>query len=185
VGHLSEVKGYPTFLRAARAIADALPECSFAALGGETIAPGYGDMLRRMTVELGLADRVQFLGWRPDVADVLQAADVVTLPSRAEGLPLAVLEAMACARPVVATPVGGVPDAVVDEQTGLLIPPDDPDRLAAAILRLLRDRSLARRMGAAGRRRVEESFSLDSFASGVAAVYRELLGTPARRVATA
>jgi len=131
-----------------------------------------------MAVDLGLADRVRFLGWRPDVADVLQAADVVTLPSRAEGLPLAVLEAMACARPVVATPVGGVPDAVVDEVTGLLIPPDDPHRLAAAILRLLRDRDTAGRMGAAGRRRVEESFSLEGFASGVEAVYQDLLAPP-------
>ena len=137
-----------------------------------------------MAVDLGLADRVRFLGWRPDVADVLQAADVVTLPSRAEGLPLAVLEAMACARPVVATPVGGVPDAVVDEVTGLLIPPDDRHRLAAAILRLLRDRDTAGRMGAAGRRRVEESFSLEGFASGVEAVYRDLL-TPGQHLARA
>jgi len=175
VGHLSEVKGYPTFLRAARTIANAVPECAFAALGGETVSRGYGNVLSDMAVDLGLADRVRFLGWRPDVADVLQAADVVTLPSRAEGLPLAVLEAMACARPVVATPVGGVPDAVVDEVTGLLIPPDDPHRLAAAILRLLRDRDTAGRMGAAGRRRVEESFSLEGFASGVEAVYHDLL----------
>ncbi|HEV8315902.1 MAG TPA: glycosyltransferase family 4 protein [Vicinamibacterales bacterium] len=184
VGHLSEVKGYPTFLRAARTIANAVPDCAFAALGGETVSPGYGKVLHDMAVGLGLANRVRFLGWRPDVADVLQAADVVTLPSRAEGLPLAVLEAMACARPVVATPVGGVPDAVVNEETGLLVPPDDPRRLAAAILRLLRDRETAARMGAAGRRRVESSFSLESFASGVEAVYRDLL-TPAPRLATA
>jgi glycosyltransferase involved in cell wall biosynthesis len=184
VGHLSEVKGYPTFLQAARAIANALPECAFAALGGETMSPGYGTVLRRMAADLGLADRVKFLGWRPDVADVLQAADVVTLPSRAEGLPLAVLEAMACARPVVATPVGGVPDAVVDEVTGLLIPPDNPQRLTEAVLRLLRDPATAGRMGAAGRRRVEDSFSLESFASGVQAVYRDLLA-PAHHLATA
>jgi glycosyltransferase involved in cell wall biosynthesis len=184
VGHLSEVKGYPTFLQAARTIANAVPECAFAALGGETVSRGYGSVLSDMAVDLGLADRVRFLGWRPDVADVLQAADVVTLPSRAEGLPLAVLEAMACARPVVATPVGGVPDAVVDEVTGLLVPPDDPHRLATAILRLLCDPDTAGRMGAAGRRRVEESFSLVGFASGVEAVYRELLA-PAHHLATA
>src|SRR5205823_5255694 len=85
-------------------------------------------------------DPGSFLGFRSDVADVLRAADIVVLPSLDEGLPLAVLEAMACAKPVVATPVGGVPEAVVDEVTGILVPPSDSESLAAAMLRLLQDR---------------------------------------------
>jgi Glycosyl transferases group 1 len=95
------------------------------------------------------------------------------VPSLAEGLPLAILEAMACARAVVATPVGGVPEAVVDGTTGLLVPPRDPDTLAAAVTRLVRDRDLARRTGAEGRRRVETHFSLERFVADVQTLTRK------------
>jgi glycosyltransferase involved in cell wall biosynthesis len=175
VGHLSEVKGHPTFLRAAKTVLDRVPQCRFAALGGETITAGYGAELQRLAAELGLADRMHFLGFRNDVPAVLQAADIVALPSQAEGLPLAVLEAMACARPVVATPVGGVPDAVVEGVTGHLVPPDDVARLAEAIVGLLQNPVRAARMGAEGRRRAETYFSLDRFVSGVERLYDELL----------
>ncbi len=174
VGHLSEVKGYPTFLRAAARIAERLPECAFLALGGETTGPGPLARFERLAAELGLADRMRFLGFRPDVADVLRAADVVVLPSLDEGLPLALLEAMSCAKPVVATPVGGVAEAVADEVTGLLIPPNDPNALAAAVTRLLADRELAGRMGLAARRRVVSQFSVTRLVSDVETLYRQL-----------
>jgi glycosyltransferase involved in cell wall biosynthesis len=175
VGHLSEVKGHPTFLRAARLVADDGHTCHFAALGGDTLGTGYQSKLDEMAATLGIADRMTFLGFRNDVPDIMAAADIVVLPSRSEGLPLAVLEAMACAKPVIATPVGGVPEAVVDGVTGVLVPPDEPVRLAGAIRRLLADRALARGMGLAGRRRVEALFSLDTFAAGVQGLYDDLL----------
>jgi glycosyltransferase involved in cell wall biosynthesis len=174
-GHLSHVKGYPTFLRAAAQIAAALPGCAFVALGGETIQKGFRAELERLAGELGIAPLVHFLGFQDDVPAIVKAADVMALPSRDEGLPLAVLEAMACGRPVVSTPVGGVPEAVIDGETGLLVRPDDSEALAGAVLRILRDNDLASRLGAAARHRVEDGFSLDRFVVRVAALYEELL----------
>lgn len=175
VGHLSEVKGYPTFLQAAARIAAEVEGCAFLALGGETIGHGYQDQLERLAGELGIRERVRFLGWRKDVAEILLAADVVVLPSLVEGLPMAVLEAMACERPVVATAVNGTPEAVVNDVTGLLIPPSNSDALAKAVIRLLRGPTFARRMGLAGRQRVEAHFSLERSMASVQALYDELL----------
>ena len=177
-GHVSDVKGYPTFLRAAARIARELPNCLFLALGGETTGPGPLARFKSLAGELGIRDRVSFLGFRSDVADVLRAADIVVLPSLDEGLPLAVLEAMACAKPVVATPVGGVPEAVVDEVTGILVPPSDSESLAAAMLRLLQDRDLARRMGNAGMRRAQEYFSVRRLVTEVEALYEQAMTGP-------
>lgn len=175
VGHLSDVKGYPTFLRAAARIAAQLPDCRFLALGGETTGPGPLARYKCLAAELGIGDRMTFLGFRSDVADVLRAADVVVLPSLSEGLPLAVLEAMACAKPVVATPVGGIPDAVVDGQTGWHVPQNDPERLAAAVLRVLTDREAALLMGVLARQRVETVFSVKRMVAQVEALYTDLL----------
>jgi glycosyltransferase involved in cell wall biosynthesis len=175
VGHLSDVKGYPTFLQAAARISRVLPGCRFLAVGGETLTQGYGDMLLKMARELGLADSVRFLGWREDVADILRAADVMVLPSLVEGLPLVVLEAMACGRPVVATAVNGTPEAVVHGETGLLIAPNAPDELCESVLRLLRDPGLAASMGAAGRRRVENMYTLRRYVTQTEDFYGSLL----------
>ena len=177
-GHLSDVKGYPTFIRAAARIARELPDSLFLALGGETTGPGPLARFESLASELGIRDRMRFLGFRSDVADVLRAADMVVLPSLDEGLPLAVLEAMACAKPVVATPVGGVPEAVVDELTGILVPRADSESLAAAMLRLLKDRDLARRMGIAGMRRAQEHFSVRRLVTEVEALYEQAIAGP-------
>ena len=107
----------------------------------------------------GLADRFQLLGLRPDVPDLLAAADLFVLPSLWEGLPMALVEAMAAGLPVVATEVSGTRAVMVDGETGLLVPPGDVPALARAITALLCDPARAAAMGAAGRRRVETYFS--------------------------
>jgi glycosyltransferase involved in cell wall biosynthesis len=124
---------------------------------------------------LGVRDRVVFAGRRDDAAELLVELDVLALPSWTEGLPLVVLEAMARRRPVVATPVGGTPEVVVDGETGLLVPPRDPDALAAALRRLLADADLRRRMGDAGYERVRERFSADAMTGRVLEIYDEVL----------
>jgi glycosyltransferase involved in cell wall biosynthesis len=143
-----------------------------------------GDGPRRAMLEarrdaLGLGDRVRFLGTRPDVPDLLAAADVVVLSSVREGLPVTLLEAMRAERPVVATAVGGCSELVVDGETGRLVPPEDPAALGAAVAPLLADRGLAGAMGAAGRRRWSERYTAEAMVRGTEAVYREVLGARA------
>ena len=175
VGHLSDVKGYPVFLRAAARVASAMEDCAFVALGGETVQPGFGAELERLAEDLGIGGRVNFLGWRTNVAEIMQAADVVVLPSLAEGLPIAILEAMACAKPVIATRINGVPEAVQHGVSGVLVEPRDVEALAAAMQQLFRNPETARAMGKAGRRAAEQQFSTGRFVSRVEAVYQALL----------
>ena len=176
LGHISEVKGYREFVQAAALISKALPDCAFLAVGGETTQLGFQGQVVEQVSRLGLTDRFYFLGFQQDVAPILRAADVMALPSLAEGLPLAVLEAMACGRPVVATPVGGVAEAIDDGKTGLLVPPRNPEALADAILGLLRNPARARTVGAAARQRVVERFSSTQFAERIQQFYDEILG---------
>ena len=129
---------------------------------------------------LDLANAVRFLGRVDDVAELLAAADVVVMPSRQEGLGVAALEAMAAAVPVIASRVGGLPEAVRDGETGLLVAADDPTALAAAIARLAADRALATGLGAAGAARVRQRFTMTGMADATLALYRRLVETAAR-----
>jgi glycosyltransferase involved in cell wall biosynthesis len=131
--------------------------------------------LEAQAAELGVADRCLFLGERTDMPDLLAASDLVVLPSLYEGLPVSVLEAMAAERPVVATAIGGTDEAIVSEESGLLVPPRDPAALAVAIGRLQGDPALARRLASAGRARVEREFSADRTAREVMRIYDEVL----------
>ncbi|MDH4096601.1 MAG: glycosyltransferase [Betaproteobacteria bacterium] len=131
--------------------------------------------LERRARARGLAQRVRFLGRRSDVADLLAACDVFVLPSRREGLGVAALEAMAAARPVIASDVGGLGEAVVHERTGLLVPPGDAAALRGALARLLGDAPLRKRLGDAGPVRVRERFTADRMVEAYEALYHELL----------
>jgi glycosyltransferase involved in cell wall biosynthesis len=132
---------------------------------------------RRLASELGIDGAVRFLGPVPRarLATLLCESHVFVLPSRYENLPLGVLEAMACARPVVAARVGGVAEMVEDGVEGLLVPPEDPHALALALRRLLEDAPLRRRMGEAGRARVLGRFTWDAVAAETEAFYAGLL----------
>lgn len=131
--------------------------------------------LERRISERGLADRVRLLGRREDVGDLLAGADLFVLPAHREGLGVAALEAMAAGRPVVATRVGGLADAVVEGRTGLLVPPGDAAALAAAIERLVEDRALRERLGAAGPSRVAEGFLPAQMVAAYEGVYRGVI----------
>ena len=134
--------------------------------------------LRDLAADLGLADKIDFLGTTDDVQQFLRQADVFVLPSRAEGLSNALLEAMSCGLPVVATRIPGNLDAITDNTSGLLCEVNDPDSLAAALNRLLVDESLRARLGSGARERVQERYSLPSVAERYAELYRELLRPP-------
>jgi glycosyltransferase involved in cell wall biosynthesis len=115
-----------------------------------------------------------WLGERSDVEDLLFASDIFVLPSHQEGFSNALLEAMAASVPAIATAVGGNSDAVVDGETGLLVPPSNPRSLAAAILRLAKNPELCRRFAEAGRRRVEQKFSLEACVDRYEKLYRAM-----------
>jgi glycosyltransferase involved in cell wall biosynthesis len=172
IGRLCDVKGQKELIQA---LAD-VPTARVVLVGADVEQNGdFRQELERTAERLGVRDRVVFTGPREDARDVLAEVDVVALPSWTEGLPLVVLEAMAQRRPVVATPVGGTPEVVVDGETGVLVPPRDPGALAAALRRLLDDADLRRRMGDAGYERVREHFSEETMARRVLAVYDKVL----------
>lgn len=123
----------------------------------------------------GLAPRVQLLGVRDDVGNLLGAADVFCLPSRAEGLGVAALEAMAAGRPVLATRVGGLADAIVDGRTGRLVEPDDPAALAAVLARWIADPLERERLGRAGPERVAERFLPEQMVRAYRKLYARIL----------
>ncbi len=146
--------------------------------GIQVVIAGKGpqrDGLERRAQELGLSERVDFLGHRDDVPELLACSDVVVLPSLNEGLPLAALEAMAAEKPIVATSVGGTDETVIDGQSGLLVAPGDSRALATAIRRLLDDPSGAAALARAARSRVEQSFSCTTMVDRVTGIYGELL----------
>lgn len=141
-----------------------------------------GDGAERANVEklakdLGLGEQeVRFLGFRNDVPDLLAASDLFVLPSRAEGLPMSILEAMSHRLPVVCTPVGGNPELVLDGQHGRLIPVDDDAAMAEAITALVSDPVLRKRQGDAGHLRVTQDFSFERTSRNYETIYRRVLG---------
>lgn len=168
IGRLCDVKGQRELVEAIAQVPGV-----HAALAGDDLEQGgaYRELLAQLARERGVADRVHLLGYRADVDALLAEADALVLPSWIEGLPVVVLEAMAHAKPVIATPVGGTAEAVADGETGVLVPPRDVDSLAAAIRELAADPARARRLGAAGRARVGREFSDAEMARRVLEVY--------------
>lgn len=167
MARLEREKGFDVLLRA------------FAELKGEPVRLIIGgDGLQRADLERQAADlaiHVEFQGFISDVPAFHTQTGVFVLASRSEGMGLVFAEAMAAGRPVIATRVGGVPEFVVDGETGLLVEPENPGALAGAIRRLLADPALATRMGEAGRRRAHELFSAERMAERTAAMYEELI----------
>jgi glycosyltransferase involved in cell wall biosynthesis len=170
VARLVPIKAHEIFLEAAARVRDAEPDAHFLVIGdGER----RGE-LQAMARELGLADAVRFLGWREDMKRVYADLDVVALSSNNEGSPVALIEALAAARPVVATDVGGVAEVVEDGKTGLLAPPRDPVALAAGILELLRAPGRAEQLGRAGRASVYPRHAASRLVRDVERLYLEL-----------
>jgi glycosyltransferase involved in cell wall biosynthesis len=168
LGRFSPEKGFDLVLR------------SLATLPTEVTCVLVGDgpqreALEHLAEELGVRDRVVFTGWVGRPRDYLPGFDVVAMPSRFEAFGLVAIEAALAERPVVATDVDGIPDAVVDGSTGLLVPPEDPAALAEAISTLLGDPSTREEMGRRGRARSLERFSVERMAGSYEDLYRRLL----------
>jgi len=173
---LDPLKGQEVFIRAAASIKHRCPKARLLVVAEamERIS-GYGERLRRLAHSLGVAERFVFWPYRRDILEITAALDVAVLPSLNEGFGRTNLEAMAAGKPVVSTLCGGIPEVVVDGQTGLLVPPQDVEALAQALLELVEDEGLRRRLGEAGRRRAKEMFSLEQHAACIQNLYAELL----------
>jgi L-malate glycosyltransferase len=160
-------KGQRHLIAAAALVVRELPDTRFLIIGeGELREP-----LERQIKDLGLERHVMLTGFRSDALPLMKSFDLFVMSSVTEGLGSAVLEAMTCGIPVVGTRAGGIPEAVVDGESGLLVAPHDESALATAIVRVLRDRDLATRLARDGRRRVEEQFSVENMVARTLEVY--------------
>ena len=164
LGRLSLNKGHTYMLQALTEIRRVIPDVLYLIVGDEGQAwrgeGGLRAVLERQVATERLADNVLFTGYYPDLLTVLHATDIIVSPSLREGMQVALLEAMATARPVVATATGGTPDAVQHGVSGLLVPPMDSSALTVAVLQLLQDQDTMRRMGEASRQYAEQHFDV-------------------------
>lgn len=164
-------KAHEVLLEGFRLMREKEPRLKLWLLG---VGPDEG-RVRALSAALGLDESVRFLGFRSDLEYVLSLADIMVHPSHMEGVPLAVLSGLAAGLPVVATAVGGLPEVVRSGESGILIPPGQPETLASAALGLVSDEARRRNLGERARRFIEEEYSLDAAARRVTTLYKEML----------
>jgi len=177
--HLSIKKGYRELVQAAAEVLRQMPEAQFWCFGDGVLR---GELEQRAS-ELGIAERFRLLGFRRDVADLMQAVDVMALPSHREPFGLVYVEAGLCERPVIACRAGGAPEIVQHGTSGLLVPPRAPEELAVAIVELLADRERAAAMGRRGREICIERFNWQRYIAELNQVYQRVATAPHRQVA--
>jgi len=191
VAGLIPTKGQMVLLEAAIEILKQQPHLLFVCIGYSRQYVEFEQQLRERITAEGLADRFFLRQYPHAIGDVWQVIDLFVHPSMFDSLPLAVIEAMATAKPIVATRIGGIPEVIEHEHTGLLVPPNDPAAIATAVLRLLNDPQQATQLGLAAQRRHVAELTPEVMARKLEAIYRQVLGkvldremdTPARRAA--
>lgn len=174
VANLFPRKGYEVMLRALQAILAVVPNVHYLIVG--TGAARYEKSLRLCAQSLGITGHVHFAGFQETVYSYLGALDLYVQPSLMEGLGIAVIEAMAMGKPVVATATGGLPEVVLDGETGLLVPPGDSDALAGAVMQILQHPGWREDFGKVGRKRVEGLFTVDKMMDQLMLAYQAVLG---------
>ena len=173
IANLFPRKGYEVMLRALPAIIRAVPAVQYVIVGSDE--SGYADRLKRLAQELKIADRVHMVGFQDPVQPFLAALDLYVHPALMEGFGIAVVEAMAMGKAVVATTTGGLPEVVAQGETGLLVPPGDVESLAVTVISLLEDKVSRERMGRNGMVRAQERFSLAASVVQMEQLYGEVL----------
>lgn len=172
IGRFEAAKDYPNMLQAFRTVAAKRPDTVLLLVGQGSLL----EVTKKLADELGLEDKVHFLGVRRDIPELMNVADAYVMSSAWEGLPMVLLEAGACGLPIVATGVGGNAEVVLNDKTGYIVPPRNTEALAAAMAKLMALPEAERKMmGQAGRAHVETNYSLDRVVDQWEALYRELL----------
>lgn len=175
VGNIRPLKGHTTLVAAAASLDSIRKDIQIVSVGGEKTA-GDLESIRAMASDLGVSERIRFLGRREDALAFIAACEVYVNPADVEGLPVTILEALALGRPVVATSVGGVPSIVRDGETGMLVPPGDPDAIAQAIAWMIDHPETASAYGASGSALVKERHGIEQMVRATEAVYEGILG---------
>ena len=171
VARLTEQKGLNYLLEAFARVLETEPKCKLIIVG----RGGLEKQLKDLSRKLGIEDKVIFTGFRKDIPEIMSSIDIFVLPSLWEGLGLVLLEAMAAKKPIVATNVSAIPEIVLDGKTGILVPPSNAEALADGILRLVKQRNLAKTMGETGRERLEVHFGIEKMVKRVERIYDELI----------
>lgn len=175
IGRLCKSKGQHLSLKAAANLLQSGQEAVYLIVGKDLEQDGaYLNYLKDMAQELGIDKSVRFLGHRSDIPQLLALSDILVLPSYTEGLPLVILEAMAAGLAVVATPVGGIPEVVIHQETGFLVPVEDVLALGDAIFKLLQNPLLKNEMGNKGLEMVRKNFSLEKMCQEVFDIYQKV-----------
>jgi glycosyltransferase involved in cell wall biosynthesis len=171
IGRMVWQKGFNYFIEAIPEIVRHMPDARFLLVGDGPLR----ESLAALSKELGVRDNVIFTGFRSDIKEILSAIDILVIPSLLEGFPMIILEAMAMAKPIVATNIDGITEQITDGVNGILVPPKDPSALSKAIIQVLSDKKLARSMALAARKRVEQEFSVEKMVAETEKVYLSFL----------
>ena len=174
IGRLVWQKGFEYLIRS-------IPEILKTAIRTKILIVGDGLLkndLMALTERLSIKEYFVFTGFRNDIKKILSAIDILVVPSLLEGFPMIILEGMAMAKPIIATRIDGIKEQILDGESGILIPPRDPDAIVEAILRLSADKELSQNLGLEGRRRVENEFTVEKMISETERVYQSLYEQP-------
>ena len=172
VGRLTKAKGVDILLKAIKILKEKYQKEIKAAIVGE----GYSEEeLKELVIELGIEKEVEFLGVRRDIEKFMKSTKLFVLPSRWEGLPLTILEAMSSRASIIATKVGGMPEVIENGKEGILISPNDPEALAMAITELLKDGELRAKLGINAYKKVKEKYSIEVYTKNILGFYKSLI----------
>ena len=171
IARLTKQKGLKYLLEAFRQVLDTEKNCKLMIVGRGELE----DELKNLSKELGIEDKVIFTGFREDIPEIMHSLDIFVLPSLWEGLGRVFLEAMAARKPIVATNVSAIPEVIANGETGILVPPRNPGALVKGILHLIKNPDAVIRMGEAGRKRLEEKFSIEEMVRKTKEIYESLI----------
>ena len=175
VGQLIPMKGHKYFIEAAKIVLEKIKNVKFIITGSSQENSSYEMELKNMVKNYNLEDKIIFTGYRKDIKNIIALMDIFVFSAVGEGFGRVLIEAMVLQKPIVAANSGGIPEIVVDGKTGLLVPENDPHSIASAVIMLINEKDTRDRMGRAGRKRVEEMFTIERHTRDIENLYSEVL----------